>query len=213
MQSLFSLDNPVIHFLSQVGDMIIANLLFLICSIPIVTIGAGWVTLHKITQDIVNQEDQMLFRTFFRVFKENFKQATIAWMLLLLFLVCMFGNYFLIISYTAGSTQTILKVILAVIVVFVLGIGAHLFPLIARYDNDLRQHFVNAVVLSVIKLPKTLLMVFVNLLPLVVAYFSLNTFISTLVFWLFIGFSFACFVASQLLVPVFKQLEGAKDTK
>jgi len=69
---------------------------------------------------------------------------------------------------------------------------------------------VNAVVLSVIKLPKTLLMVFVNLLPLVVAYFSLNTFISTLVFWLFIGFSFACFVASQLLVSVFKQLEGNK---
>lgn len=77
MQSLFSLDNPVIHFLSEVGDMIIANLLFLICSIPIVTIGAGWAALHKITQTIASQEDQMLLPTFFRTFKENFKQSTI----------------------------------------------------------------------------------------------------------------------------------------
>lgn len=213
MRSLFSLDNPVIHFLSQVGDMIIANLLFLICSVPIVTIGAGWATLHKITQAIANQEDQMLLRTFFRTFKENFKQATIVWLLLLVFLVCMLGNYFLIATYTMGTVQTILKAVLAVIVVFVLGIGAYLFPLLVRYDNSLRQHFVNAVVLCVIKLPKTLLMVFVNLLPLVVAYFSLNTFIATLVFWIFIGFSFACFVASQLLVPVFKQLEGVTEGK
>lgn len=213
MRSLFSLDNPVIHFLSQVGDMIIANLLFLICSVPIVTIGAGWATLNKITQAIANQEDQMLLRTFFRTFKENFKQATIVWLLLLVFLVCMLGNYFLIATYTVGTVQTILKAVLAVIVVFVLGIGAYLFPLLVRYDNSLRQHFVNAVVLCVIKLPKTLLMVFVNLLPLVVAYFSLNTFIATLVFWIFIGFSFACFVASQLLVPVFKQLEGVTEGK
>lgn len=213
MRSLFNLDNPVMHFLSEVGDMIIANLLFLICSVPIVTIGAGWASLHKITQNIAGQEDQMLLRTFFRTFKENFRQATISWLLLLLFLVCMLANYFLIITCTAGGLQTVLKAALALIVVFVLGIGAYLFPLMVRYDNSLYQHFVNAVVLTVIKLPKTLMMVFVNLLPLVIAYFSLNTFISTLVFWLFIGFSFACFVASQLLVPVFQQLEGAKDEK
>lgn len=207
MQSLFSLDNPVIHFLSEVGDMIIANLLFLICSIPIVTIGAGWAALHKITQTIASQEDQMLLPTFFRTFKENFMQSTIAWLLLLLFLVCMGGNYFLIVTFTAGTVQTILKAVLIFVTVFVLGIGAHLFPLIVRYDNSLRQHFVNAIVLCVIKLPKTLLMVFVNCLPLVVAYFSLNTFMATMVFWIFIGFSFSCFVASQLLVPIFKQIE------
>ncbi len=207
MKSLFSLDNPVIHFLSEVGDMIIANLLFLICSIPIVTMGASWAALMKITQTIAAQEDQMLLSAFFRAFRENFRQATAAWLLLLVFLVGMLGNYFLIAAYTAGSVQTILKAVLAVVTVFVLGIGAHLFPLIVRYNNGLKQHLVNAVVLCVIKLPKTLLMVFVNLLPLVVAYFSLNTFMATLVFWIFIGFSFSCFVAGQLLMPVFKQLE------
>lgn len=213
MRSVFSLDNPVIHFLSEVGDMIIANLLFLVCSIPIVTIGANWAALHKITQTIASQEDQMLLSTYFRTFRENFKQATIVWLLLLFFLVCMGANYFLIITLTVGTVQTVLKGLLAFLTVFVLGIGAYIFPLMVRYDNTLRQHFINAVVLCVIRLPKTLMMVFVNILPLVVAYFSLNTFINTLVFWIFIGFAFACYVASQLLIPVFKELEtGEKET-
>lgn len=210
MNSMFSLDNPVIHFLSEVGDMIVANLLFLICSIPIVTIGASWAALMKITQNIAAQEDQMLLATFFRAFRENFRQATISWLLLLVFLLGMAGNYFLITTYLAGGVLTIAKAVLALVTVFVLGIGAHLFPLIVRYNNGLKQHFVNAVVLCVIKLPKTLLMVLVNLLPLVVAYFSLNTLMATLVFWLFIGFAFSCFVAGQLLMPVFQQLEGTK---
>lgn len=213
MRSLFSLDNPVMHFLSEVADMIVANLLFLLLSIPIVTIGANWATLHKITQTIASQEDQMLLSTYFRTFRANFKQATIAWLLLLVFLLCMGCNYFLVITYTGGSLRTICKGILFLVTVFVLGIAAHLFPLIVRYDNGLRQHLVNATVLCVIKLPKTLLMVLVNCLPFVVAYFSLNAFVSTLVFWLFIGFSFSAFVASQLLVPVFKQIEGENGQK
>lgn len=210
MNSIFSLDNPVIHFLSEVGDMIVANLLFLICSIPIVTIGASWAALMKVTQTIAAREDQMLLAAFFRAFRENFRQATISWLLLLTFLICMLGNYLLITVYLGGSARTIARAVLALLTVFVLGVGAHLFPLMVRYRNSLRQHCVNAVVLCVIKLPKTLMMLLVNLLPLLVAYVSLNTFVATLIFWIFIGFSFSCFVAGQLMMPVFKELEESE---
>ena len=40
MSSFFSMDSPVMRFLSRVCDLIILNLLAIVCSIPIVTIGA-----------------------------------------------------------------------------------------------------------------------------------------------------------------------------
>ena len=38
--SFFNLDSPVMRFLTKVADLIILNILFLICCIPIVTIGS-----------------------------------------------------------------------------------------------------------------------------------------------------------------------------
>ena len=41
IMSFFNLDSPVMRFLTKVADLIILNILFLICCIPIVTIGAA----------------------------------------------------------------------------------------------------------------------------------------------------------------------------
>ena len=85
---------------------------------------------------------------------------------------------------------------------------AYIFPLIARYENTLREHFVNAGVLMIVKLPRTLAMVLLNALPAIIAYFSLPLFFKTLIFWLLLGFAFASYIASTLLTPVFRELEN-----
>ena len=84
-------------------------------------------------------------------------------------------------------------------------------PLIVRYENSLKQHFINATVLAVVKLPRTLVMVVLIALPLVLAYVSFPIFFRTLVFWLSLGYGFSSYVSSTLLVSVFRKIEETEE--
>lgn len=208
MKEMFSLDNPLVQFLARVGEMILVNTLFLLCCIPVVTIGAALTALQKVTQNIAGDASGGVWRTYWRSFRQNFKQATAAWLVILVFFVGMFCNLMLVISYFTGNTALILKWILGIIVGMMLAISTYLFPLIARYENPLKVHALNAGILTVVKLPRTLLMVVLNLLPLIIAFFSMQTFLSTLVFWLTLGFAFISYLSSILLSPVFREMEA-----
>lgn len=207
MKNLFHLDNPFMQFLARVGDMILANFLFLICSVPIFTLGASLTALHKITQDIVGDKDSGIIKPFFQAFQENFKQATIAWLLLLVFFVGMGCNLLLILSYLAGTAAVVCKGLVLFLSILILAVAAYLFPLITRYENTLKTHFINAGILAVVKLPRTVVIVFLNILPVLIMYFSMQTFFSTFVFWLVIGFGFTSYITSTLLMPVFREME------
>jgi len=209
MKNLFNLDNPFIQFLARICDMILVNFLFLICSLPVLTIGASLTALHKVAQDMSAEEERSSIRTFFRAFRENFKQATAAWLLVLIFFVGMGCNLLLVASYLTGFSAQVCKWLLYLIIFLMLSIAAYLFPLIARYENTLRQHFINASVLAVVKLPRTVLAVGLNVLPLIVAYFSIPTFIRTLVFWFTLGFSMTSYITSILFQPVFTGIEAS----
>lgn len=208
MKNLFNLDNPFMQFLSRVGDLILANFLFMICSIPLFTIGAAWAGLHRVTQKIADDSLNSTVKTFFEGFRENFKQATISWMGLVVFLVCMACNYLLIITYFTGNTAMLLKALLTFLVCLVLAVCAYLFPLMVRYENTLINHIRNGVILAVIKLPRTLGMLLLNNLPFLLLYFSIPTFSKTLVFWLVIGFGFTSYICSVWLLPVFREMEA-----
>lgn len=207
MKNLFSLDNPFIQFLARVGDMILTNALFIICSIPIVTIGASIAALNKVMQQLVIEEERGVFKTFFAAFRENFKQATISWLAVIVFFFGMACNLLLVANYLTGTLALVCKVLLILVMVLMVAMASYLFPLIARYENTLRQHTINACILSVIKLPKTLLLVVLNLLPLLLFCASVNVFLNTLVFWLTLGFAFVSYISNVLLMPIFKGIE------
>ncbi len=207
MKNLFNLENPFLQFLTKVGDMILANFLFLLCCMPVVTVGAAMTALHKVTQDIATDSESGLLRTFFRAFRENFKQATTAWLVMLVFFVGMGCNLLLVVTYLNGVPAIICNVFIGIAIALMVLVSTYLYPLMVRYDNTLKEHVLNSSILAIVKLPRTLLMVFVNLLPLFIAYFSMQTLFSTLVFWLTIGFAFSSYISSTLLLPVFREME------
>ena len=211
MNNLFSLENPLMRFLARVFDMIVSNALFLICCVPVVTAGAAIAALNKVTQGIVLDRDFGTIRLFFRAFRENFKQATAAFLVLLLIFLSLACNTLLVMIYLTGTLAVVLKGVLFVLAVLVLAVAVYLFPLMTRYDNALREHVKNAMILAVAKLPRTVVMVLVTSLPVLVPYFSLPTFFQTLPFFFIIGFAFMSYVSSQLLVPVFRELEGDRS--
>ena len=208
MKQLFNLENPFFQFLSRVSDLVMANFLFLLCCMPVVTMGAATAGLHKVTQDMVMEADKGVYRTFFRAFAGNFKQATISWLAVLFVLVGMGCNFLLVGAYFTGTLALVLHCLLAVILGLLLAVVSYLFPLMVRYDNTLRQHLTNAVVLAVAKLPRTIAMMLLNILPILIAVFSPQVFFSTSVFWLTVGFGCTSYLSSALLAPVFREMEN-----
>ena len=80
---LFNLDSPVMVFLSKVANLMILNVLTIICCIPIFTAGAAITALYYVTIKMARGDDPYIIKGYFKSFKENFKQATIIWLIML----------------------------------------------------------------------------------------------------------------------------------
>ena len=212
MRNLFNYENPFIQFLVRVGDLIILNVLFILCSAPVVTLGASLTALHRVTQNMLFEQEEPLLKAFFRAFRQNFKQSTLAWLVELVVIVSLVCDVLLVMAYFDGGLAKAMYILVAVLAILVVGVFSYLMPLIARYENGMRQQVNNAVVLAIIKLPKTLLLVFLNLLPVILVLISVPVFVQTLIFWVVIGFAFVSFIESSILKPVFQQLEKGNES-
>ena len=82
-QGLFNYDNPVWRFIGKLGDLILLNLLWTVCSIPVITIGASTTAVYYVTLKMVRDENDSTVRSFFHSFKANFNQATAIWAIFL----------------------------------------------------------------------------------------------------------------------------------
>ena len=212
MHNLFHYENPFIQFLVRVGDLMILNLLFLVCALPVVTLGASLTALHRVTQNMLFEQEEPLIKAFFRAFRQNFKQSTLVWLVELVVIVSLVCDVLLVMAYFDGSLARTMYILVAVLAILVAGVFSYLMPLIARYENGTRQQVNNAVVLAIIKLPKTVLLMLLNLLPVILLLISVPVFVQTLIFWVIIGFAFVSFLTSSILKPVFQQLEKGNSS-
>jgi len=202
MGTLFSLDNPIWSFMGKIADLIVLNLLVLICSLPIFTIGASWTALYYVTIRMVRKEEGYVIKDFFRSFKENFKQATIIWLLILVVVAVFVGDVWI---YNMIPTQ-IPQVIMTLVVVFgcvALGAVIYVFPLLARFDNTTKNMIKNAFILSIVKLPYTLLFILLMITPVLLAVFVLEI----LPVVIMVGVSLPAYLISVMLVRIFRKLE------
>ena len=83
MGNLFNLDGPVLQFINKLVYSVYLNILWFICCIPIVTVGASTTALFYVSLKVAKNEEGNLTKAFFHSFRENFKQGTIIWLILL----------------------------------------------------------------------------------------------------------------------------------
>ena len=75
----FRPDSEIMIFLGKVADFIVLNLLCLVCSLPIITIGAAFTARNYAAMKIVRREEPDAVKSYFKSFRENFKQITAVW--------------------------------------------------------------------------------------------------------------------------------------
>lgn len=208
MKNLFRWDNPLIQLLTALADVILTNLLCLICCLPVVTAGASIAATYKVMLNLSQDTGGGIWNTFFTAFRENFKQATAVWLITLLVGASLVCDYILVQLYFQGGLHTALLIVVAVLTFLVLAILAYLYPLMIRYQNTLREHLHNAMILCIYKFPKTILMVVLHALPFALALLLPTAFLYTILFWVLMGFALIPLADVIILKPVFEELEN-----
>lgn len=206
MGQIFNLDNPVWNFMSKVADLVILNILVIICSLPIVTAGAAWTALYFVTIRMVKKEEAYVIKDFIRSFKGNFKQATIIWLMALVAIAVFTGD---IIIYRMMPQQIPMALILVIVVLayLVLGTIFYVFPLLSRFYNTIWGTIRNAFLVSIVNIPYTILFVILAVVPIM-----LWVFVAELTpFFLLFGFSAPAYVASIYWTKIFRKFEPEKE--
>lgn len=202
MGKIFDMDSPFMRFLNRVADLLILNILVMICCIPIITVGAAMTAMHYVLLKIVRNEEGYLLKGFFKSFVRNFKQATLAWLLMLVVIAVYVGDS-LIFNYSGVEFPKALVIAVIAVGVIALMIAVYIFPLIARFENTTKNTFRNAAILAFANLPRTIAMVFFYVLPLIISYFSAY---SQLFIFLF-GISLPAYGAAWMYSSIFKRFE------
>ena len=117
------------------------NLLWMVCSLPIFTIGASTTALYYACLKIVREEGFNAAGLFFHSFKQNFKQATVLWLIMLTVGIFLGGDAYILnhlrttTTGTAAVFWTILMALIIAAAVFYVIVLLYLFPLLASVEN------------------------------------------------------------------------------
>lgn len=203
MNRFFNMDNKFFVFMGRIADLIILNLLCVICCIPVITAGASITAMYYVTMKMVRNEESYIVKSFFKSFKENFKQATIIHIILLITALMLFFDISIVRNLNGTLTQVLTCVFVAFSFLYAL-ILLYIYPLLAKFYNSVKNTFSNALLMAIRHLPYTFLMLIISLIPLSIFFVPDIRIQSTLIMLFFLmGFAVIAFCNSKFLVKIF----------
>ena len=164
MFSLFSPDSEFMLAMERVFDLLLLNVLFLLTSLPVVTIGASATALYTVCFRFDTEREGSVWKDYFRAFRENFRQSTLLWLVIALFALTSGVNVILFRGMTGVLSWLFLPC--SVLLVIAVLMGSCLFPLLSQFSNDSRTAMKNAFFLSVGYLPRFLMVAGIMFFPL-----------------------------------------------
>ena len=194
---LFNLDSPVMVFLSKVANLMILNVLTIICCIPIFTAGAAITALYYVTIKMARGDDPYIIKGYFKSFKENFKQATIIWLIMLVVIAIIAVDWRVTLVMMTGSSAKVMKTVLFIV------------SFLSRFDNTVKNTFRNAFLISFMNLPKSVLIVIIHLIPVALLLVT----IQALPFLFLLGVPAVAYFSSLLYVGIFKRFEPEEQVQ
>ena len=144
-------DSPVMDFLRTVTNLVIVNILFIICSIPVITFGAAYSAKYYVAMKVIRGEGTGVFIPFFKAFKRNFKQATAVWIIMLVAIFLIIFDWRWITYNGWSNTEFVYKFFVIFFSFAVLLMSMAIFPTIARYDMKTSELFKAAFIFIIIK--------------------------------------------------------------
>ncbi len=199
-------DSPIMSFLARVADLVILNVLWLLCCLPVVTAGASTTAMYHVVRHLQEESISSVTRDFFRSFKSDFRQATPVYLLLLIPTAAIVMNAWILSAQSSDIVPVYVRAIWMVSALMLTFVVSFVYPVMAYFDDTVWKTLRTAAVLAVAKLPRTVLISAINLLPIIMLFVSLPFFLRSSIFWLLIGGSLTAYLNMLILRPVFKKI-------
>lgn len=195
-------DNILHIFLNQIGDLILANLLFILFSIPIITIGPALTALYTVLLRKEKGNLHALCQGFVSAFFKSFKTSIAIWLGILAVGICFAFNITFL--WNTRTLPALLLLILSFSIIFPFVLSCfYIFPVIAFFDNTWRYYIKLSFFLAIRHIPVSIVLFIVSSLAGVITYTDIPLLPLYAFLWFFIGFALLAFLQCKLLYPIF----------
>ena len=194
-RKIFNAENPFWKGMGRIFDTFTLNVLWLLCCIPIVTVGPSTAAFYSAMITLIRGEEGYISHDFFRAFRHNFRRNLIAGLIVLLMEVFL-GVDVYICRHSGTGIYTFFMVFFAVIFVVWTAVGLYLFPILGKLEVSIKDAFILAFTLMIRNLSQTLMMLFVLVLAL--------WFCHLLPGLIFLAFGMVCEFHSTLFAVILK---------
>lgn len=203
MGKIFRWDSPLMRFMMLITNLMCLNVLWLLCCLPVVTAGAATAAMYSVIFLYIQKQDDGVLKPYFKAFRENFKSVTPVWILHLLIGAALGAEAF----YLSQGSALWLKVVFGILAFLYMGVGAYLYPILARYETTRKQALMNSILLSVRHIFTTVCVVVLQAVPVALILLKPDYFWKSILFWTVGGFSLITYLCGKMLLPVLKKYD------
>ena len=201
------LKEALINFLTVAGDLIALNFLWLVCSIPLITIGPATCALYDVTLKLAEDPESSVLKRFFKAFKENFTQALFVGVFSIFAIITIYVDIIYALNFP-GTIQKIYIVVAIALSAILLILISYGYALIVRYKNTLKEHIKNAFKLAFVNPVQTIMIWIILLFPLLMFLFIQPIILVYLGWLLIFFFSLPNYLCAKIIYKVFKKIEN-----
>lgn len=194
-----------------------ANLMFVLFSMPLITMGPAFVALYHVMLKTLRGDGVLNpIREFWKGFRANFKQGMICWGVTILLVVL--GSFDLSFCRQAGGIFTWFQYAIYVLAVVLFVILMFLFPVMAAFADTIPHLIRNAIFFAAKNPIRLLVMAFFQVFPLYLTYTDPHMMPLYAFLWTVFGFGAIAMIGSSLLLKDFSRFlpsleeEGEEDS-
>ena len=206
MKNLFGQDGPVMRALTDLSTLVFLNIMTALCCIPVVTAGAALAAMHYVIMEMIEERGGPLVPEYLKRFKENLKNATPVWLILLAAAVFLYADYRIISGGQMGLPKAMLIPIYAGMFVLA-AVYVYVIPLTAKFVYSTGAAFRNAAILAAAYFPRTILMVMISAVMPALLYNVTRL----LPLFFLLALSLPAYFCALLYMPVFEKMIGKKE--
>ena len=206
MNSLFHYDGYLNRILTKLMYIVALNLLFLICSIPVITVGASCTAMYTVLFRFVRNDEPDILKTFFKAFRENLKKASCIWAAMLAAAGTLAVNYYALYHMDGGWTEA-LRVFFNFIFIIWVMLWVYIFPAAAYYKNSVLGYFQFSIRVAIANLPVTAAIILIQAAMLLAILFFAQYMQMAVILLICCVFSLPAYFSTGFLVKIFERFE------
>ena len=206
MAGFFSVDSKLYKFMSKLTDLFKLNFLWLVFSLPIVTLGISTTAAYTVALKMAEGQEGYIGGEFLKAFKANWKQGLV---MSFITIICVWAVYLDFQIFRAAEENSYVFLIVGIVAAYVLGFSLlYAYPLLARYENTILNTLKNSFRISMKYFLRSILLVLLIAFEIAIMFWNL----ATLILIVIVGPAFVMLTVSSFAMIIFRELEKVPGT-